>query len=443
MIKTNYRRKVFILLALGSFVFVNLYMLHGCKKYELDRVAAVLTKPVGTVTENQAWVYGDIIDVGDNDEVTDFGFCWAPNKSPTILDASHGFGSRNYTGSYYFSISGLIHNSEYIVRAYVKDGSDVYYGDTVIFKTKLGNITLPSVSTSVVSNITNVSAISGGNVTSNGNSTVTNRGVCWATFSNPTISNSYTSNGSGTGVYTSSISGLNPETTYYVTAYATNAAGTAYGTQRSFTTLAGVPPTGEWLHYDNGINNDNGIGLTEGGSFDVAIRIPAADLLPYNGFKLKTIKFFPRVGSPVEYSVTLWEGTNMPMNYYLENVLFPIINTWNEFYLSDDYYINASTDLWVGYWVQNQPPDMYPAGVDAGPAYTGYGDMISMDDGNSWDALSELNPDLDFNWNLQAYVTNEKGEEIPIIKRPVIKRELSDYLPEGNIVSQIASQRNK
>jgi len=74
-------------------------------------------------------------------------------------------------------------------------------------------------------------------VTADGGATVTARGVCWATTANPNLTNSYTSDGTGTGVFTSSITGLTANTPYHVRAYATNIAGTAYGSDLQFTTL--------------------------------------------------------------------------------------------------------------------------------------------------------------------------------------------------------------
>ena len=102
---------------------------------------------------------------------------------------------------------------------------------------------LPTVTTTAVSQITQTSATSGGNVTSDGGATVTARGVCWSTTQNPNISNSHTTNGSGTGTFSSSITGLTAGTTYYVRAYATNSAGTAYGNQINFTTSNNPPQT--------------------------------------------------------------------------------------------------------------------------------------------------------------------------------------------------------
>jgi len=95
-----------------------------------------------------------------------------------------------------------------------------------------------------VTSIGTTSAACGGDVTSDGGAAVTSRGVCWGTTSNPTTTGSKTTDGSGTGVFASSITGLSPVTTYHVRAYAINSAGTAYGTDLAFTTIG----TGHFLH---------------------------------------------------------------------------------------------------------------------------------------------------------------------------------------------------
>ena len=84
--------------------------------------------------------------------------------------------------------------------------------------------------------VTATSAIGGGNITSDGAAPITARGVCWSTRPNPTIAGSKTTNGTGTGSFTSFLTELTPVTTYYVRAYATNSVGTAYGNQVSVTT---------------------------------------------------------------------------------------------------------------------------------------------------------------------------------------------------------------
>ena len=99
---------------------------------------------------------------------------------------------------------------------------------------------IPVLSTTEVTGITQTTAMSGGNITDDRGSTVTARGVCRSTSQNPTIRDSKTEDGTGIGSFTSSISGLEPNTTYYVRAYATNSAGTGYGSTMSFTTLRGA-----------------------------------------------------------------------------------------------------------------------------------------------------------------------------------------------------------
>ena len=105
------------------------------------------------------------------------------------------------------------------------------------------NMVLPSVLTAEVTNVTRNTAICGGNVTDDGGIMVTERGVCWSMSQNPTVNDSHTIDGCGTGTFTSSITGLIPGATYYVRAYATNTVGTTYGEQKAFTTQSG-PPTG-------------------------------------------------------------------------------------------------------------------------------------------------------------------------------------------------------
>ena len=141
-------------------------------------------------------------------------------------------------------MSGLSDNTTFYVRAYATNSAGTGYGATLSFTT-FPSCTLPTVTTSSITAILATSATGGGNVTATGGCAVTARGVCWSTSTNPTISNSHTTDGSGTGSFTSNITGLTPNTTYYVRAYATNSAGDTYTTAQSFTTLPSscTPPT--------------------------------------------------------------------------------------------------------------------------------------------------------------------------------------------------------
>ena len=94
----------------------------------------------------------------------------------------------------------------------------------------------PFVTTGAVLGVTTTTATCGGEVVDDGGASVTARGVCWSTSHNPTVADAHTSNGTGIGSFTGSITGLTPSTTYYVRAYATNSEGTAYGEEVSFVT---------------------------------------------------------------------------------------------------------------------------------------------------------------------------------------------------------------
>jgi len=107
------------------------------------------------------------------------------------------------------------------------------------FKTESLPIALPTVVTSLVTEITTTSAKGGGEVTDDGGAEVTERGICWGTNENPTLNNSHIAVGMGIGAFTAMMDGLDANTTYHVRAYAINSAGTAYGLDREFTTLSG------------------------------------------------------------------------------------------------------------------------------------------------------------------------------------------------------------
>ncbi|MGC1390507.1 MAG: fibrobacter succinogenes major paralogous domain-containing protein [Bacteroidales bacterium] len=108
----------------------------------------------------------------------------------------------------------------------------------LIHSCKKDNATTPVLSTVAVSAITQTTAISGGNITSDGGDSITVRGVCWGTSPNPVINGNHTTDGSSTGSFISNLTGLTATTTYYIRAYASNAAGTSYGNEFTFTTPA-------------------------------------------------------------------------------------------------------------------------------------------------------------------------------------------------------------
>ena len=97
---------------------------------------------------------------------------------------------------------------------------------------------LATLTTTAVSSISETTAISGGNITNDGGTLITQRGICYGTNPSPTTANTTIISGGGTGSFISNLTGLTSSTTYYLRAYATNSAGTAYGNELSFTTSA-------------------------------------------------------------------------------------------------------------------------------------------------------------------------------------------------------------
>ncbi|MCU7551408.1 hypothetical protein OCK74_19960 [Chitinophagaceae bacterium LB-8] len=193
-------------------------------------VPTLNTTVASAITASTATTGGTIVTDGGN-PITAKGVCWFTTPNPTIsnLKTSDGTGASSFTSN----MTGLIANTTYYVRAYATNGYGTSYGDQIQFKTGASIGTLITTSASA---ITASTATSGGNITSDGGSPVTARGICWSTSSAPTISNSNTNDGAGTGSFTSNMTGLAPGTVYYVRAYVTNAYGTAYGQQIQFTT---------------------------------------------------------------------------------------------------------------------------------------------------------------------------------------------------------------
>lgn len=185
----------------------------------------VTTKSVGEVTETTAKVVGQVTADGGA-EVTERGVCWNTEGAPEVIDYRTVDGTG--IGTFNSNISDLVPNTQYYVRAYATNEKGVSYGEELTFTTKK-EIELPEVKTAEVEDITESEAVSGGEVVSDGGAEVTARGICWSTKQNPTIEDNKTTDGSGVGIFTSNLSNLEHNTTYYVRAYATNEVGTSYG----------------------------------------------------------------------------------------------------------------------------------------------------------------------------------------------------------------------
>ncbi|MGD0756802.1 MAG: hypothetical protein ABR927_17270, partial [Bacteroidales bacterium] len=201
----------------------------SCKK---DPVMPTLTTDAVTNITINSVTSGGVITKDGGAAVTARGVCWGTTSNPTI-SGSHTSDDKGI-GSFISNITDLTSNTLYHLRAYASNSAGTAYGSDISFTTT--PIVIPTLTTVVVTSITLTTAISGGNISSDGNAAITAKGVCWATTATPTISNSITTDGTGSGSFTSNLSGLLPGTTYYLRAYATNSAGTAYGDEVSFIT---------------------------------------------------------------------------------------------------------------------------------------------------------------------------------------------------------------
>jgi len=301
------------------------------------------------------------------------------------------------------------------------------------------------VKTNSVTDVMANSATVSGTIVDLGKGPVTEYGFVYSTADNPTVENTTVkvTLPAKLGNFSAPITGLSSSTHYFVRSYLKSGDDVIYAYSSSPFTTEATNPLNTWLNFDDGANFD-GLGLTEGGDFDVAIRFSPALLADYDGWKITKIKFFPKVGLSVLYSLEIYEGAdiNSLSLQYLEEVINPTINAWNEITLNEPFTINAANELLVGYWVQNSSAGDYPAGCDAGPADAEYGDLISVDDGTTWYSLSIAAPALNYNWNIQVYVTNQKGvvKTLTLQPKPVPQKKSS---ASGNIKIAALSSLNQ
>lgn len=271
-----------------------------------------------------------------------------------------------------------------------------------ISKTKTGTATIIDQNTVKMS----------GSVIDLGENGIEDHGFCYSSNTlSPTKGDLFVSKGATTflGDFSAVIFGLNPNTNYHYRSYIYDGTEIKYGDVASFTTPGSGG--GFWLKYDDG-NNYTGIGLTDGSNFDYAVRFPVQALTNYDGYRISKVRFYPKEAAT--FHVEVYEGTGSPTLVYYEEVSNPILNTWNEYSPSNAYYIDSDTEVWVGLWVTSYIMGTYPAGCDDGPAIAGAGDMISFDDGVTWESMYTGNNSLNYNWNLEVYVTNQKGVEVKL-----------------------------
>lgn len=192
------------------------------------------TSSATSITSSSASIGGTITSDGGA-AVTTRGVVYGTSSLSSTFNVTTGTG----TGTYTSSLTGLLPATTYYVRSFATNSVGTVYGTETSFTTIA---IAPTLTTTAASSITKYAASAGGTITSNGGSVITASGICWSTTATPTTSNSKTTDGTISGTFTSSITGLTAGTIYYVRAYATNAIGTSYGAVQSFTTLS-TPPS--------------------------------------------------------------------------------------------------------------------------------------------------------------------------------------------------------
>lgn len=212
----------------------------GCKKVKLP---SVITVKVEQITENAAVINYKITEDGGG-SISYHGVCWDLSTDPTTnlttktIEQGGPYGSS--FGEYWASITGLGYGKTYHVRAYATNSAGTSYGKDLTFSTR--TVSPPAgVKTKSVSALGSWAAISGGTFTSAGGSSEAECGICWDVVQGPTTgSNKVFYHSSDIFSFTSIMTGLAPNTTYFARAYVSNPAGTVYGNEISLTTTSNV-----------------------------------------------------------------------------------------------------------------------------------------------------------------------------------------------------------
>ncbi len=263
------------MIILSIVVFVS-----SCKKNEDNAILPTVKTTAATNLADVTATSGGFIITDGGAEVTERGVCWGTAPAPTVAlttKTSNGKGVALFVSS----LTKMTKNTKYYYRAYATNAMGTAYGDELSFTT---SASLPIVSSNAVSNLLNTTdkrftCTAGGEVTFDGGTAVTSRGVCWGTKTAPTVADNKKGDAANTtGIYTVSLDNLNGNTKYYLRAYVTNGVGTTYGAEITFTTGVGYPmlntsavtvpsgATGKTLAFGGGeVTYDGGSAITAHG----------------------------------------------------------------------------------------------------------------------------------------------------------------------------------
>ena len=216
----------------GTILFVViLFLTVSCEKKSTTPVLGATWIDGGTSTSVVAESYL-LADGGS--PVTLMGICWNTSKNPTFADGKSI--EKGLIGSFTSKLAPLLPNTLYYIRAYARNKEGTGYGYETTYTTGQSQIYL---STNGIYSLTPTTAVIAVNITAEAGAQITARGVCWGTIPNPTINSLKTLDGKGVDAFESSLSGLTPQTTYYVRFYAETGDSIIYSDEYSFKTYYG------------------------------------------------------------------------------------------------------------------------------------------------------------------------------------------------------------
>lgn len=195
----------------------------------------VQINPVNNITATTAQCEGRVINAHGGD-ITNCGFCYCTNHTPTINDIVMPLGP--CSGSFSSTLANLARNTTYHVRAFATSNLGTGYSSEITFTTVSG---LPTCGSTTITNLDPATARGQSSASASNGYSITEKGICWSTNHTPTTNDQTATSGFGDGEIRAYLSSLQPNTTYRVRSYATNEFGTSYGPEMTFTTMSGIP----------------------------------------------------------------------------------------------------------------------------------------------------------------------------------------------------------
>ena len=337
----------------------------------------ITTGNVSNISTTTAQVEGNIINIGTSN-ITEHGHCWNTSSAPTIaLSTKTELGETTETGNFTSNLNNLQAETTYYVRAYATNETGTTYGTEVSFTTE--NLSVLNVTISNATNITASTASVVGNITKLGESNITAHGHCWNNSAAPNINDDNTDYGTAneTGEYTSPITNLQPNTTYYVRAFATNSEGTTYSSEISFTTsngkatvsinnptnidyqaltangnitnLGASNPTQHgfiWSEINSNPTTTNNDGIKELGSTSITGSF-ISNLTNFTAVTDYYIRAFVTNSYGTEYSEVITFSTKSSFIDSRDNQTYEVVQIGNQIWMKENLAYNAGAGCWA------------------------------------------------------------------------------------------------